>query len=140
MSNTIEIHEEQVIDADVASVWSVLEETRWRWSSFMLGLDGRVAGQKSTLRLRGLRGGVPIGVRLLVAEPARELRWRGGIPGVFLGEHYIRLVREGGATRVEHGELFSGVIGAFVVGMFRDRIRRVYGRDIEGLAAAVKAP
>jgi hypothetical protein len=140
MSKTIEIHAEQVVDADVASVWSALEATRWEWSSFMVGLERRVVGERSTLRLRGFPGGVPIGVRLLALEPARELRWCGGIPGVFFGEHYIRLRPDGEATRVEHGELYTGVLGAFVVGMFQDAIRRVYGRDIEGLAAAVKAP
>lgn len=140
MSKTTEIHAEQVIAADVTTVWKVLEAPRWTWSSFMLGLDRRVAGQKGTLRLRGLPGGVPIGVRLITAEPVRELRWRGGIRGVFLGEHYIRLRPEGGATRVEHGELYSGIVGAFVVGMFRDEIERVYDRDIAGLAAASRTP
>src|SRR5690606_24884436 len=51
MSKTIEIHAEQTIDADVAAVWSVLEAPRWRWSSFMLGLEDRVPGRASTLRL-----------------------------------------------------------------------------------------
>jgi len=131
MSKTIEIHAEQTIDADVAAVWSVLEAPRWRWSSFMLGLEDRVPGRASTLRLRGLPGGVPIGVRVF--------RWSGGIRGVFSGEHYIRIRPDGEARRVEHGELYRGVVGAFVVGMFRDAVQRVYARDIEGLAAEVNA-
>lgn len=137
MSKTIKIHAERVVGADVASVWSALDASRWRWSSFMHGLEQRVAGHESTLRLRGLPGGVPIGVRLLAVEPERELRWCGGIRGVFFGEHYIRLRPDPGGTRVEHGELYTGFVGAFVVGMFRDAIERVYERDIEGLAAAV---
>jgi hypothetical protein len=137
MSKTIEIHAEQVVDADITTVWRALEAPRWSWSSFMLGLDPRITGQDGTLRLRGLPGGVPIRVRLLAVEAERELRWAGGIRGLFFGEHYIRLRPDGGATRVEHGELYTGLVGAFVVGMFRDAITRVYDRDIAGLAAAV---
>jgi hypothetical protein len=140
MSKTIEIHAERLIDADVATVWRALEAPRWSWSSFMFGLEPRLTGQKSILRLRGLPHGVPIGVRVLAVEPERELRWSGGIRGVFFGEHYIRLRPEGSATRVEHGELYSGLVGAFVIGMFRGAVERVYGRDIEGLAAAVRTP
>lgn len=135
--SSIHIHTTGVVEADAATVWRAIAEPSWGWSGFMLGLGSRVAGQKSTLRLRGLAGGIPITVSLLSVEPEREIRWSGGIPGVFVGEHYIRLVPEGRATRVEHGEVFSGFVGTRAVARVREALTRLYARDIEGLSESL---
>ena len=50
---------------------------------------------------------------MLIAEPCRELRWRGRLllPGIFDGEHYFQ-IRESkpGITTFLHGERFSGLL------------------------------
>ena len=50
--------------------------------------------------------------RVLVAEPGQELRWLGrlGVPRLFDGEHYFRLIPEGDGTRLIHGERFRGLL------------------------------
>lgn len=49
---------------------------------------------------------------VLVADPARELRWLGslGLPRVFDGEHYFIMTAEGTGTRLVHGESFRGLL------------------------------
>jgi hypothetical protein len=53
---------------------------------------------------------------VLRADARRELRWRGRLllPGLFDGEHVFRLRRgEGGGTRLEHSEQFTGLLVRF---------------------------
>lgn len=137
MKFAVEIRAEAVVPVDADTLWSTLEQREWPWSRLMAGLGARAPGGASVLRLRALLGSsVPIPVRVLVVEPGRELRWRGGIPWVFVGEHYIRLEREGSRTRVTHGEIFTGVIGAPLIATVQFLMRRIYAREIRLLAAA----
>lgn len=139
MSDRAEIiHTEGVVDADVASVWRVLRSPRWPWSGFMHGLDATVPGTSAELRLRGGPAGIPVPVQLMVLDPEREIRWGGGIPGVFFGEHYIRLSPEGRSTRVQHGEIFTGVLGERAVASLRAPLTDLYARDIARLGAAAR--
>ncbi|MFQ3665679.1 MAG: SRPBCC domain-containing protein, partial [Sphingomonadaceae bacterium] len=73
---------------------------------------------------------------LLVAEPARELRWRGRLvlPGLFDGEHWLRLQPDGTSTRLVHGERFSGLLVPLLAGTL-DRTRAGF----EAMNAALKA-
>jgi hypothetical protein len=50
--------------------------------------------------------------RVTVAEPGRELRWRGRLlmPYLFDGEHYFILDPAPGGTRLRHGERFAGIL------------------------------
>jgi hypothetical protein len=50
--------------------------------------------------------------RVLVADPGRELRWLGrlGLPRLFDGEHYFRLIPEAGGIRLIQGERFRGLL------------------------------
>ncbi|NYS25999.1 hypothetical protein HUK65_13470 [Rhodobacteraceae bacterium 2376] len=50
--------------------------------------------------------------RVLVAHPGRELRWLGrlGLPRLFDGEHYFRLIPEAGGTWLIQGERFHGLL------------------------------
>jgi hypothetical protein len=80
---------------------------------------------------------------VLAAEPVRELRWRGKllIPGLFDGEHYFRLEPlPGGATKLVHGENFSGLL----VPMFRRSLehgtRAGFVMMNEALRTRVEAP
>ncbi len=133
------IHSERLVEADTATIWRVLRNQRWAWSGFMSGLRVPAAGEHGVLRLRGLPGGIPIAVRIVAFEPEREIRWIGGIPGVFTGEHYLRLHPEGARTRVEHGELFEGAVGVRAVSQTKDALTKLYASEIERLAAAAVA-
>lgn len=133
------IHAERRVDADVATVWRVLREPVWDWSGFMHGVTLDRAGAPGVLRLRGLPSGIPISVKVEAYDPEKEIRWGGGIPGVFFGEHYFRLRPDGEATVVEHGEIFSGAIGAPVVAALREAATSLYAREIARLGAAAQA-
>ena len=136
MKRAVEIRAEAVVAADADALWSMLARHAWPWSRLMAGLGPREPGRASVLRLRAGPWSVPIPVKVLVVEPCREIRWRGGIPGVFEGEHYFRFHRQANGTRVEHGERFSGVIGAPLIALLRRRMTTVYSQEITLLAAA----
>ncbi len=131
-----EIRAEAELPLDADALWRRLASSDWSWSRMMVALGSREAGGRSVLRLRGLPGGIPIPVKILVVEPGREIRWRGGIPLVFTGEHYFRLTPAGEGTRVEHGEVFRGVIGAPLMRALGGIARGLYRRDIKALAKA----
>jgi hypothetical protein len=76
---------------------------------------------------------------VLVAEPAKELRWRGQVllPGLFDGEHYFRLTPEvDGTTFLTHGEVFSGLLSRRI---FTPAIRDATLKGFEAMNSALKA-
>ncbi len=105
------------IDAPPARVWEVLVDLpAYRdWNPFIVEASGRVAvGETLSLRM-ALPGWEPMTIepRLLVVEPARELRWKGRLvlPGLFDGEHaflFTPLPNE--RTRIDHVEDFAGLL------------------------------
>ena len=118
-----------------------LNEPGWdEWSVFLKTLHIRQAPGESapmgrgTLRLRAPGGhGVPVPVAVLETSE-RELRWRGGIPGVFEGEHYLRFEGDGEGTRISHGERFTGVLGERVATAIRPFVDALYEREAASLA------
>lgn len=104
------------IAAPPETVWSLLTdpEEHAAWNPGMDTVEGRFAtGERLRLDMRAPSGGTmtfrPI---VLVADPARELRWLGrlAMPRLFDGEHYYRLIAENGGTRVFQGEKFHGLL------------------------------
>ena len=101
------------IAAPPAVVWGVLTDTaRWpEWNPsqpgfkvpLKAGARGRIAVASGS-RVRW----VPI--RMVSVVPERTLSWRGGVRGVFHAVHGFDLMPEGSGTRVDHVEIFSGVI------------------------------
>lgn len=65
-----------------------------------------------------------------------EIRWRGGIPGVFQGEHYFHLHTTEGVAVLDHGEKFTGVIGVPVVRWLRPIVDAAYRREAAALTIA----
>ena len=66
------------------------------------------------------RGG-PVTIRpmVLVAEPAGDWRWPGGLPGIFCrliisGEHRFALTAAGGGTRLVQSETSRGILVPFI--------------------------
>lgn len=115
---TIETREN--IDAPPEKVWRILTdlESYPEWNPFIREGSGELReGEKLNLRMRP-PGGKEMGFKptVLMADEARELRWLGrlGIPGIFDGEHWFLLTPEGGGTRLEQGERFTGLLPRFM--------------------------
>lgn len=108
------------IEARTAQVWSVLVDfdSHARWNPFLTSVRGRAAAGetlKVTAALPGMDS-ASFEPLILVAEPERELRWRGKfvVPGLFDGEHvFILESLDDGRTRLHHAEKFTGLIVAF---------------------------
>ena len=105
------------IDAPASRVWNVLVDLPAypEWNPFIVEAEGKVeVGETLSLRMAlPDRDPMTIEPRLLVVEPARELRWKGRlwIPGLFDGEHAFVLTPLGsGRTRVDHTETFGGLL------------------------------
>ena len=132
----LEVKTQIAIDAPPERVWSVLTELRSyrEWNPAIITASGEVrVGARLSLRFQ------PIGTRgytfrpkLLVVDPARELRWLGWprVPLVFGTEHYFALapVGERGA-RLVHGLLAYG-IGAPLAARTIERATRTHFDDM----------
>ncbi|HUC50544.1 MAG TPA: SRPBCC domain-containing protein [Xanthobacteraceae bacterium] len=109
------------INAPAAKVWAVLTDFPKMplWNPFITAIAGTpAAGERLTITVRPPgKSAVTLHPTLLVAEPERELRWRGHfmISGIFDGEHYFLLDPLGdNRTRLTHGESFSGLLVGFL--------------------------
>lgn len=115
------------IPAPPQAVWKVLTDgpAYAGWNPFIRSMSGAVvAGGRLTNRMHPAGGSaMTFRPRVLVANPARELRWIGrlGLPRIFDGEHYFRLEPHGSGTRLVHGETFRGLLlWVMKVDRFRD--------------------
>ena len=92
------------------------------WNPFMRRVAGAPAGRKP-LRIEltppdGRR--IVVSPSVVVADPARELRWRGALPlGLFTGEHAYLITPAEAGTRVVHR------------GWYRGLLVRIFGRVID---------
>ena len=104
------------IAATPSRVWQVLLDFPGypEWNPFIRSISGSVsAGRKLKIRVEPPgRRAMSFRPVILVADPERELRWRGKVlvPGIFDGEHYFRLEPHGSGTRLVHGEGFTGIL------------------------------
>jgi hypothetical protein len=105
------------IDATPERVWAVLTDfdSYPDWNPFIRRARGKAeVGAKLENRLEPPGGrAMTFKPTVLVAEPARELRWLGRLllPRLFDGEHIFRLEPlEGGRTRFVQAERFRGVL------------------------------
>lgn len=108
------------IAAPLERVWTVLVdfEAYPTWNPFIRYISGPVVvgGRLEAVLAPPGQRGMRFRPKVLVAEPARELRWKGQmlVPGLFDGEHFFLLEPMVGGTRLTHGETFSGVLPAFM--------------------------
>lgn len=112
-----EISAEIDIGAPPERVWSVLTDfsSYPDWSPFIRQISGEPAvGARLRVRIEPPGGrGMTFRPRVVVSEPSRELRWLGrlGAPGLFDGEHSLRLEPlDGARTRFVHSERFRGAL------------------------------
>lgn len=104
------------IEAAPERVWALLTDPgiHASLSPGLRRIEGHFdTGERLTLEMDSPTGGsLTIRPRVLLAQPARELRWRGRIwlPRLLDGEHYFKLTPENGGTRLVQGERFQGVL------------------------------
>ncbi len=104
------------IDASPAIVWGILTDFAAYpgWNPFITNIEGIVrAGERLTIRVAppGQKG-MAFRPHVLVAEPERQLRWKGRliVPGLFDGEHIFRIEPAADGIRFYHLEQFTGLL------------------------------
>jgi len=129
------------IQAPPATIWRILIDFRDypAWNPFIRSIEGEArAGARLRIRIEPPgRSRMTFRPRVLAAEPERELRWLGHllIPGLFDGEHSLRLEAQAPAACIlHHTERFSGLlVPLFGLGML-DATRQGF----EAMNAALK--
>jgi hypothetical protein len=110
------------IAASPARVWSVLTDFAAypQWNPFITRIAGApVVGGRLVVTIQPPgRKAMMFRPVVLVATPDVELRWRGRLlmPGLFDGEHAFRLAPAGGGCRLDHGEVFTGLLSGLLGG------------------------
>lgn len=132
------------IDAPADEVWAVLidRDTYPRWNPFIVSSTGELReGSTVTNVLVGAGGGESTFTPTLVTvDPDCELRWEGtvGVPGIFDGEHWFRLVDLGdGKVRFEHGETFTGIAAPLLIAWVRSDTFSQFEAMNEALATEI---
>ena len=132
------------IDASAERVYAVLADlARYpEWNPVVTRIRGQArvgARVRFRIEIDGLPG-LSLVARVCVADAAHGFGWRGGPPGIFTGEHVVRLEALGpDRTRVIHGEDFRGLIAMLMGRGTLARIERAYVRMNEALASRVLA-
>lgn len=110
------------IAASPARVWEILTDFAAypQWNPFITRVAGLpVAGGRLVVTIQP-PGRKPMMFRpiVLAATPEVELRWRGRLlmPGLFDGEHLFRLSPADGGCRLDHSEVFSGLLAGLLGG------------------------
>ncbi len=117
------------IAAPPEAVWAHLVDfPAYRdWNPFIPSASGTAeVGRRLSLRLRPPGGrATPIRPRVTEARPGVALEWLGhlGVPGLFDGRHRFDLIPTGAGTRVEAGEVFTGVLVRPLRGWLDTRVR-----------------
>lgn len=110
------VEHDVVIPAPPDAVWQVLAETERydEWNPFMTQLSGRLAvGERLAVTIHPGGRSMTFRPTVLAIEEGTFVRWRGrlGVPGIFDGEHELRLVPlPDGGTRLVQREVFSGLL------------------------------
>lgn len=132
------------IAAEPERVWEVLTDFARHpdWNPFIRAISGplEAGGRLSVHICPPGQKGMQFRPKVLAAEPARELRWKGtvGIPGIFDGEHVFRLESIAGGTRLHHGETFSGLLPALMSARSFEPIEAGFRAMNEALAHRVQ--
>lgn len=139
ISTFIDIH------ANPARVWRALVAFADypAWNPFILSIDGPLAvGARLTVRIQAPgRSAISFRPRVLIAEPERQLRWKGRLvlPGLFDGEHSFRLEPIPGGVRFHHEERFRGLLASMMPAASYESVRQGFGMMNQALKARVEA-
>jgi hypothetical protein len=140
------------IDASPDAVWAVLTglPAYPHWNPFIREASGTLAaGEQLELEIQPTRGrAMRFKPTVLVAEPGRELRWRGRLlmPGLFDGEHRFAIEQVDGGSRLVQEERFTGVLVPLLARSLRrgtlpgfELMNEALGERVEGRTARVAA-
>jgi hypothetical protein len=135
---------EIVIEKPVAAVFGELVDFG-RWARWMPSLFRPARGPLGPLAVSDrvlvlLGGALPLGIRVLRVSPNAELTWRGGIPGLLVGEHAFYFDDLGsGRTRVRSEETFAGLLAhvPFVQGLVERSGSKVGAAMLDALSRAL---
>lgn len=112
---------EILIAATPEKIWQVLTnfEGFSNWNPFIKSIKGeQEVGKKLEVNIQPPENKpMTFTPKILVFEPAKELRWigNGPIPGLFSGEHsFVLEDQKDGNTKVFHQELFKGILVGFM--------------------------
>jgi hypothetical protein len=130
-----------VIDAPPEAVWEVLANATAfaEWSEDVQFPETPREGMRCPMRVRLF--GVRLSVKVLFEriDGPRELRWRGGPGGLFVGSHYFRLsATDDGRTELRHGEDFDGLALPLLFPFLEGELRAFYGRINDALKRRVE--
>jgi signal transduction histidine kinase len=103
------------INATPEQVWEALAgfDAYEGWNPFMLSISGDAeVGSKLRIVLAPPNGRrIVVSPSVVVADPGRELRWRGALPlGLFTGEHAFVISAAEEGSRVVHRGWYRGVL------------------------------
>ena len=138
MRFTDQIKTDILIHAPLPRVWAVLTDfPRWaEWNPFIRALSGELRpGAPLVARMHPAQGRpMTFRPRIVALTPGRGFAWQGRLfmPGLFDGRHSFALTEEGGATRLQHGETFRGLLVPLVPA-------QQFERDFHAMNAALKA-
>lgn len=137
------VRAELEIDAPIAEAWAVLSDVNsWKdWSvSLHLEVEPAVGAKGKVLVSKGLDKGftkLPMTIGEF-SESTHKIQWGGSLLFLFGGQHWLQLFEvDGGKTRVEHGEDFSGLIPGLGV-LPLAKIEKLYARFNEELKKRVE--
>lgn len=135
---------EIVIEKPIAMVFGELIDFG-RWARWMPSVFRPARGPQGPLSVADrivvlLGGALPLALRVLRVSPNAELTWRGGIPGVLVGEHAFYFDDLGsGRTRVRSEERFDGLLShlPLVQGLVERSGTKAGGAMLDALARAL---
>lgn len=110
------------IAAPPSRVWAVLTDFAAypAWNPFITRIAGvpEVGGRLVVTIQPPGRKAMMFRPVVLAAAPEVELRWRGRLlmPGLFDGEHVFHLRPAGDGCRLDHGEVFTGLLAGLLGG------------------------
>jgi hypothetical protein len=122
-----------VVAAAPERVWEVLADLASypQWNPVFCEASGQLeVGQRITIKSTQPVTGhvITVKVKILTAEPARELRWVSGQPGFMTGEHSFALSPGSGGTQLVQTETYRGLFTRFpakTIGRIQDRFEAI---------------
>jgi hypothetical protein len=130
------IHTEVSIKASPDAVWKALVVSPAIPVEIRNAIRDRKTGQNLSVPMRSGGRSVTLTVKVLAADPPRQIRWKGylWIPGLFDGEHSFEIQADtGGIIKLAQRETFTGLLLPFLGKTLRDT-----KQEFERMNAAVR--
>ncbi len=133
------------LDATPEQAWKLIGDfsTYPDWNPLAPNMKGKAkAGSRAigmlSLGPRWLK--VPFFPKIVTADAGRELRWRGGVPLLFVADHRMIVEDNTGSPQIRHRERFHGLLVLPVKPLLGPITKGVYKRYDKSLNAALNAP